>query len=577
MMMLRRCITLLVLLVSAICFAQKATPAPATGYRIAGTVVDRVTGLPLDDATLMLSPIAERQNAISFRTGPDGHFSFLGLPPGKYSLGAKRHGYRMQGFEEHEFFATAIVVGPGIDSEHLLFRLRPDASVRGTITDEQNEPAPNVIVRLYGIRMENGESSVRRMNQAATDDRGQFSFSHLHEGTYYIAASGRPWYSDYMGFFQQSRQQNIDPETKARLEQESAKLDLVYPLTFYSGALSSDDATPIHLNAGDNVTADLTLQPVRSIHIRVPWSADFIASQTQPDQTFGRTGGSVGIRRHSAMPRIVLSQELFNGKIEEELTSTIVIGGGPGAGFNEMEGIAPGRYIVKTNPQGADGPATSQELDLSGDMVVPSSGGTPLASVSGNIWLDGIPMDQAFVGLQADEGARSFGGQVKKGEFHFDEPVPPGRYQITIGSLTSNNNFYVSAFTATGAKISGRTIQITSGAPVRLSILASQGVAQVEGVAKSGDKPRAGVMVLLVPEDLANSSGLSRRDQSDSDGTFTLRQVVPGKYKLLAIENGWNVAWADPKVLKPLLANARDYVIQPNQKLQVTVEVQRAK
>lgn len=576
MMMPRRCTVFFVVLAATISVAQSAAPAKTNGYRIAGLLVDRITGLPLGDATVLLSPIAERQDQLSFRTAADGNFLFSGLPPGKYSLGAKRHGYRLQGFEEHEFFATAIAVGSGIDSEHLLFRLNPDASIRGSITDEQNEPAPNVSVRLYGISTENGESSIRQINQVTTDDRGQYSFPHLREGTYYVAASGRPWYSTYGGFAPQSRQQNIDSETKARIEQEAAKLDLVYPLTFYSGTLSSDDATPIHLNAGDNSTADIALQPVRSIHIRVPWPADAVESQ---NQAAGKAGPAAGILRDRlVMPSIRLSQELFGGKIEDDSTSTIVSGGGPGSGFNEIEGIAPGRYVVQiSRPGSPDAPATTQELDLSGDMVLSLSSGAPLASVSGNIWLNGVPMDKAFVGLQGENGTRSFGGQVKKGEFKFDEPVPPGRYQITIGSQAPNNNdVYLSAFTATGAKVGGRTIQIISGA-VHLAILASEGVAQIDGVAKLSDKPKAGVMILLVPSDLANSSGLARRDQSDSDGTFTLRQVVPGKYKLLAIENGWNLTWADPKILKPFLANAREYTIQPNHKLQVTVEVQSAK
>ena len=43
----------------------------------------------------------------------------------------------------------------------------------------------------------------------------------------------------------------------------------------------------------------------------------------------------------------------------------------------------------------------------------------------------------------------------------------------------------------------------------------------------------------------------SRRDQSDSDGTFTLANILPGKYVLMAIENGWDLEWMNPSVLKP--------------------------
>ena len=34
-------------------------------------------------------------------------------------------------------------------------------------------------------------------------------------------------------------------------------------------------------------------------------------------------------------------------------------------------------------------------------------------------------------------------------------------------------------------------------------------------------------------------AGLIRRDQSDSDGSFALRDVVPGQYTVVAIQDGW--------------------------------------
>jgi hypothetical protein len=53
-------------------------------------------------------------------------------------------------------------------------------------------------------------------------------------------------------------------------------------------------------------------------------------------------------------------------------------------------------------------------------------------------------------------------------------------------------------------------------------------------------------MVLLVPA--AGDIGREARvDQSDSDGTFTLPRTRPGKYVLMAIEDGWDLEWADEK------------------------------
>jgi hypothetical protein len=74
-------------------------------------------------------------------------------------------------------------------------------------------------------------------------------------------------------------------------------------------------------------------------------------------------------------------------------------------------------------------------------------------------------------------------------------------------------------------------------------------------------------MILLLPQD-QNRSLLIRRDQSDSDGTFTLPQVVPGRYTLLGIDDGRDLAYQDPSVMKPYLAGGQVIDIPlPNEEL----------
>jgi len=48
---------------------------------------------------------------------------------------------------------------------------------------------------------------------------------------------------------------------------------------------------------------------------------------------------------------------------------------------------------------------------------------------------------------------------------------------------------------------------------------------------------------------MAALEGLARRDQSDSDGSFSLHDVVPGNYILVAIEDGWELDWTQPQVI----------------------------
>jgi hypothetical protein len=58
---------------------------------------------------------------------------------------------------------------------------------------------------------------------------------------------------------------------------------------------------------------------------------------------------------------------------------------------------------------------------------------------------------------------------------------------------------------------------------------------------------RRAVVVLLVPDRLGENSSLFRRDQSDSDGTFTLTGILPGATDWVGIERGWELNWGNQK------------------------------
>jgi len=100
----------------------------------------------------------------------------------------------------------------------------------------------------------------------------------------------------------------------------------------------------------------------------------------------------------------------------------------------------------------------------------------------------------------------------------------------------------------------------------------------VEGFVRRSGKAAAGVMVVLVPADAESNIELFRRDQSDFDGSFILRDVVPGSYTVIAIEDGWNVDWSVPTVLARYTPRGQKLTIGPQAQgsvsLQESLEVQ---
>src|ERR1017187_6988598 len=283
--------------------AQSSQPvhtAPAQqGYRIAGVVVNWANGQPVTGAAVALAPVTqggEQDISRSVTTGADGRFAFAGLSRGKYSLMAAAHGFMLQGFERHGMYATAIVAGPDLDSEHLVFRLQPDASVEGQVTDENNDPVQNAMVRLFQQSMEDGRQRTIPMEQGQTDDQGQFRIGHLAPGTYYLAVSARPWYAQNSRIV--LRQKSNNPDADARYAQEAAALDVTYPLTFYPNSPDSAGASPIVLHPGERGTADVVMRAVPSLHLRIRTS----------------NSGSAGGPGMVGFPRV--SQRIFDGYLD---------------------------------------------------------------------------------------------------------------------------------------------------------------------------------------------------------------------------------------------------------------------
>jgi hypothetical protein len=125
--------------------------------------------------------------------------------------------------------------------------------------------------------------------------------------------------------------------------------------------------------------------------------------------------------------------------------------------------------------------------------------------------------------------------------------VAPGKYDLVAGS--SANGYSVVRISGQAGESSGHSVNVISGSPMNLSLSLVAGITNVEGFAKRAGKAAPGVMIALVPNDPENHRELFRRDQSDLDGSFNLRSVIPGTYTVVAIENGWDLDWAQPSVI----------------------------
>lgn len=547
------------LLVATLPAQQQVRPAVSHGYCVAGTAVNSLTGQPLASASVAIAPTSqgeERDISKSVTTGSDGHFSFDNLPRGKYSLMAMARGYTLQYFEHHDPYATAVAVGPDLDSEHLVFRLEPDASIEGEVSDENNDPIQNAMVRLFQTNLESGQQKTNQVGQTQTDDQGRYRMGRLAPGKYYLAVSARPWYAQSIRVTGKAGITGAD----AQAEQEAATLDVTYPLTFYPDATDSSSAAPLTLTGGEKTTADVVLRATPSLHLRIRTAS---------------SGASAPFDR-GVFPAV--SQRIFEG-ILDSVTNAPVSWEGPGV--IDISGLAPGHYVVEMPgpPSLADKVLRRgwyRDIDLTGDAEISASEAPSYASVSGVMAFENearVTRGAALELSNTDTGETFRSDISEKGEFDFSsEGVKPGHYVLR---LNSTSGVVLTRLSATGAKAIGRTIEIGGAGSVRITAVAVRGAARVDGTAMRNEQPFGGAMIVLVPQDAGHNAPLFRRDESDSDGTFTLSNIVPGQYTVIAIANGWELEWANPAVLQPYLKQGTSVLVPPEGKLQIQVQVQQ--
>jgi hypothetical protein len=547
---------LVAMLLSVGIAAQTPAPSPpSTGYRIAGLVVSSLTAQPLARAMVSITSTANRQSTQTVETQADGRFAFSGRPAGKYSLTASAHGYRAQGFNQHGNFFTGIVIGPDLDAANLLFRLVPDAGIEGIVTDDDSEPIRNGSVTLFQRNNDSGQQRTQQLLNAATDDRGHYQFGHLAPGTYFVAVSARPWYASYAS----TAGNSADAADAARVAEEKAQLDVAYPMTFYPDAEDSAGAAAIVLHPGERATADVVLRAVPAVHLRIKTGE----ADTQ------HSGSHAGPR---GFPRV--SQRIFDGALVPVMSAQ---GFGYSAGVYEYTGIAPGHYVVEMLDTGGKryGAGWYKEIDLSGTVELDARENPPLASVTGAVMLEGgarPPSSKMYLVLTNRTSRENFSAQVSsKGMFDFsDSEIRPGTYEVLLANAPG---FQIKNMLAKGARVAGQTLEI-SGGSVQLVVTATHAVARINGVVLRDDKPFAGAMVILVPRNPTSNLTLFRRDQSDSDGTFTLPEVIPGPYTVLALQDAWDLDWGSAAVLQPYLKNGTPVEVTGEGKISIKVRLQ---
>ncbi len=481
--------------------------------------MSKTDGHPLVSARITLRDVKDPKKFESIITTDGGKFEFNDVPAGKYSLLGAKRGFISADYDQHGQFSTAIVTAAGLETENLLLRLAPDAVITGKVLDEAGEPIRGASVSLYRTDHREGVDQIEREGESQTNDLGVYEISPLTPGTYYLSAGAHPWYAVHP---------QTNPSNAARNSSEISDesfdraLDAAYPLTYYPDVTDADSAAPIPVQGGERLQVDIHLNPVPSLRVifRVP-----VDSENRP-----------------AFPRI--EQPSFNGwtpvQTDEVRTSS--------PGVWEITGIPAGRYDLRADGNGSRVQVSGVNLTKDGEEIDASK-----ADVLGNVKLAARASGDATLPPRLVVGLRSGHRIVSerkildaKGEAELPR-IPEGRYEVVFWG--GPKPYSVSRLVVDGVESPERTLTVKPGGSPSISVTLSSGSSVIEGTAKQKGKAYAGAMVVLVPKNPEGHRDFFRRDQSDLDGTFSMRGVIAGSYTVIAIADGWNLDWSQPAVI----------------------------
>jgi hypothetical protein len=497
-------------------------------YRIAGTIVNAASGEPVRRASVAVLSEEDSHTIAAVESDDEGHFSLDLLPAAKYQLTASKRGFRTAFYDQHQEFSSAVVTGPDQQTDKLTFRLVSGAILHGVITTEGGDPVESARVMLFQ-KSETGKpgGGLSQSGTVTTDDTGAYEFSDLAAGEYRLAVVAEPWYALHRTLHNRTQ--------SAATADPAAALDVAYPTTYFDSTTEEASATPLALTGGARVEADVSLHAVPALHIEV--------------DTPRKQDGSIA--------RAELRQTVFGNVIDAMRPGFLDTAQ---SGTTEFNGVAPGHYELAQGD-----PPRVVQMDATANLEVDPSLGVATTTVRGTLRTPAgsLPSEDCNLTLDpvdATDRQSPIQSVCLHGAFTFPS-VPPGLWQLSVEG--AGTQFSITSITDASHTRAGGLISVADR-PLSLIVSVVPGSTRVEGFARRDGKGVAGLMVVLVPRDLGATSALARRDQSDSDGSFALRNVLPGQYTVVAIEDGWEIDWAEPAVIARYLPGGLAVTVSDN-------------
>jgi uncharacterized surface anchored protein len=374
--------------------------------------------------------------------------------------------------------STPLLACPSSD---VTIKLQVQGLIYGKVLDDDGEPiGRGATVSVFRRAWIHGQRRLQVTQGTIAQADGSFVMGNLATGIYYLSA-----------------------KTLGRALKGEAPVENFYPDTPDAQA-----ATPVRVLAGAEVRGiNLRVRTARAYSIR--------------GKAFNASGEPL-----TGIPLMLVS---INGSMSNAGTT---------AGRFEFQNVLPGNYVIQAAPYGernsvnrltAHVPVTVGDEDVADVRVTLGPG----AEIPGLVKLNDAPAKQAFqVTLEPlNGGGLEDVANVKDGAFEL-RSVAPTVYHIAITNLP--DGFCVKSMRFAERDVVHRELDLSSGAGGALEIQLSAKPAAITGtVHNSNGDPVTSANVQVWSKDDPEV----RPALTDDAGHFTLHNLPPGEYRVIAFES----------------------------------------
>lgn len=552
--------------------ASGETPLPAEGQEtedpafIAGYVVQVGSGEPLGKARVLLRPERGRSPVFGSVTDSSGRFVLANIRAGNYRLYVERDGYVDQQYGQVSPSRPGTVLGlaPGQQVEDVLISLVPTGTIAGRVFDEDGEPIVGASVRALRYDYRDGQKVLSRVEEAETDDLGEYRLYWLTPGEYYVSATFEDRFRAAAALREAILAGGVaEPNgltlpigrgalAAALLEQPRDPLEEIYVDTYYPGTNDPVTAAPLVIEPGLEVRAvDFTALRTRAVTIR-----------GQVVGPFSEQDGLVPTVAIVSRNSLVASGRRRGGFGGDGRGGRSGRGGADRDGTFELRGIGPGSYTlvaaVRSQGRGGQGGGVRMvgffDIEVGGEdiegLIIPVQQGIPVA---GRVLVDEsanqINVSRLRVRLDA-AGNLPIGspnGRVgDDGTFQINN-VSQALHRVSLTGLPEDA--YLARAHIGGQDILRDGLQVTPDVgPIEFWVSGAGAV--LDGIVEIGTgQTYTGAQVVLIPDEAARDD-LYKVASADQYGRFSLRGIAPGSYRVFAWEDAPSGAYQDPDFVR---------------------------